>query len=605
MSEITCASCSGSIDTSSGTPAACPHCGAELPRAKPRTIQPLNSGTTARPHAAAAGTPSRTSGAARPRSAARPAAAEPNSGSRRWLIIGGVVLAIAGLLIVLTRRDPVPDGAPEKTATQPVAAQPEVTTPPAPTDPLDVARMRAEKENTAEAWSAYADLCTQRADAAKGTPAEDSPRAAAQRAWQQVLKHDKDHTRAHAALGHVLLDPAWLSAAKEDKVLSDDLKGDLEIAYDELVAKARLDGKPRRVWLALSSDAAVEWKRLMDKAETARTEARNRAEDPFQREASSMGESIAAELDGSQVSFLRRGVSGEAFSIHVIKPYVLLVQRDASGMENKIAEEWGDVLLSLQATFYPMLSRETGATPPRNPIPVLILRDSGEYTKYLRRRDSFTPVTSGGHYEPWSNRLVVYKSLVEQERETLFHEGTHQLVEAAMKTTGSDKGMRQALWFSEGIADYFGGHAREWDATEKRWRYVPGTINPERIDSLVKAKERGSLFTLAELLEYRRFNYVRDKENPQKSDVVMNAYAQGWGLCYLLANWKDGKYREDFIRYVKAEFEGNSGRAPFEKIFGKYGVDALEKEFLTMIDELGAAKKEGRILDGKLLPPKK
>lgn len=471
-------------------------------------------------------------------------------------------------------------------------------------DPLELATEKANAENSAAAWIAVAEMHQQRADSFKGTSGEVVAQEAARRAWTSVLKLDKDNAQAHASLGHVLFDPAWLEAAKADKDISDDLKGDLEIAHDEVVASL-LEGTARRAWMSARSKEAAEWKRLMVKAESARRSAHERASDPFHDEAMSAGKRIIDDLEGSSVSFLRRGVRGEAFQTFATKPYVLIVQRDSAGMENKIAEEWGDVLHSLQATFYPMLSRDTGATPPRGPIPVLILRDNGEYTKYMRRSDAHTPVTSGGHYEPWSNRLVVYKSRTEAERETLFHEGTHQLVEAAMKTAGSDKGMRQAFWFSEGIADYFGGHAREWDGIEKRWRYIPGTINPERIDSLVKAKERGSLFTLAELLEYRRFHYVKDKENPQKSDVVLNAYAQGWGLCYLLANWQEGKYRADFIRYVKDEFEGKSGRACFESTFGKYGLDALEKEFLTMIDELGKAKKEGRILDGKLLPAKK
>ncbi len=473
-----------------------------------------------------------------------------------------------------------------------------------PADPYEVATAKAQQENTAAAWSELAEMYERKADSLKGTSAEEPAREQARRAWGHVLKADKEHARAHTQLGHVLFDPEWLVAAKADKDIGDDLKGDLEIAHDEVLAAA-LDGKARRTWMSARGTAASEWKRLTNKAEGVRAAARERASDPFQRDAISMGSDIIGDIESGKVNFLRKGVSGDAFMIFPTKPYVLMVQRDAAGMENKIAEDWGDVLHSLQATFYPMLARETGATPPRGPIPVLILRDNGEYTKYCRRSDPFAPITSGGHYEPWSNRLVVYKSRTEAERETLFHEGTHQLVEAAMKTTGSDKGMRQALWFSEGLADYFGGHAREWDGAEKRWRYIPGNLNPERIESLVKAKERGSLFPLAELLEYRRFNYVKDKDNPQKSDVVMNAYAQGWGLCYLLANWQDGKYREEFIRYVKAEFEGKSGRSTFEGVFGKYGIAALEKEFLSMIDELGKAKKEGRILDGKLVPTKK
>lgn len=467
---------------------------------------------------------------------------------------------------------------------------------PPPKTPFDLAREKAEVSNTVGDWQAFAEMLQ----------ADETRRAAASDVWRRVLRIEPENATAHAALGHVLFDPAWLKTALSDGTVEDDTKSELEMARDDIVAN-RLEGKERRAWLGTSMDEAKEWKRWLDKAEGQRAAAKARASDPFVRDAESVGRTMMDELDEGlpAIDFRRKGITGDAFHIHTAKPYLLLVQRDTTGMEQKIGSEWSDVLLSLQATFYPMLAEGTGAHAPRGPIPVIILRDNTEYTKYQRRRDNSAPVTSGGHYEPWSNRLVVYRSRAEQERETLFHEGTHQLVEAAMKTAGSDKGMRQAFWFSEGLADYFGGHAREWDGAEKRWRYVPGTINPERIDALVKSKERGNLFTLADLLEYRRIHYVQDKDNPRLSDKVLNGYAQGWGLCFLLANWKDGKYRADFIRYVKDEFDGKSGKAAFEAVFNKVGLQDLEKEFLAMIDELGKAKKEGRIVDGKLRPSTK
>ena len=481
-----------------------------------------------------------------------------------------------------------------KTATS-TPSKPEPVAPP-PKTPFDLAREKAEVSNTVADWQAFAEMLQ----------ADDTRRGAAPDVWKRVLRIEPENAAAHAALGHVLFDPAWLKTVLSDSTVEDDTKSELEMARDDILAN-RLEGKERRAWLGASMEEAKEWNRWMGKAEAQRAAAKARASDPFVRDAESMGRSMMEELDEGlpAIDFRRRGITGDAFHLHTAKPYLLLVQRDTTGMEQKIGAEWSDVLLSLQATFYPMLAEGTGAHAPRGPIPVIILRDNAEYTKYQRRNDNSAPVTSGGHYEPWSNRLVVYRSKTEQERETLFHEGTHQLVEAAMKTAGTDKGMRQAFWFSEGIADYFGGHSREWDGAEKRWRFIPGTINPERIDTLVKSKERGNLFTLAELLEYRRIHYVQDKNNPRLSDKVLNGYAQGWGLCFLLANWKEGKYRPDFIRYVRDEFEGKSGKAAFEAVFNKVGLAELEKEFLAMIDELGKAKKDGRIVDGKLRPASK
>ena len=158
--------------------------------------------------------------------------------------------------------------------------------------------------------------------------------------------------------------------------------------------------------------------------------------------------------------------------------------------------------------------------------------------------------------------------------------------------------MRQALWFSEGIADYFGGHAQEFD--EGRRVFVPGLINEERVRTLVDARKRGDLMPVEELLEYRRAAYVRDKENPQKQRKVLNAYAEGWALNRLLQDWKKERYGRRYLDYLKEEFAGRSGRAAFVKVFGASALPVIQREFLEMIDELGRALKEGRIINGRL-----
>jgi hypothetical protein len=310
---------------------------------------------------------------------------------------------------------------------------------------------------------------------------------------------------------------------------------------------------------------------------------------------------VVEELSNStlKVSFRRDGVEGEAFQVLVRKPYAILVQRETSGDEKKIADEWAQVLEDLQVTFYAKFGEETGLPPMDLATPVIVLRDLSEYFKYLVRglnpaTDRLPPVQSSAHYEPSSNRLVCFMKSGEDERSTLFHEGTHQIIEFATKTAGTRKGLTQSLWFSEGIADYFGGHGMEWDEEMHRCRYIPGRINKERIEMLAEAKAAGTLFPLAELLEYRRRDYERDRVDKDRYARTFNGYCQGWALVYLLNEWKDGKYRK--------EFDGRSGMATFEKVFGKYGLDNIEKELLEMIQELRVALREHRIVSGKLLP---
>jgi hypothetical protein len=237
------------------------------------------------------------------------------------------------------------------------------------------------------------------------------------------------------------------------------------------------------------------------------------------------------------------------------------------------------------------------------PTPVVILRTAVEYGKYQRRDDkpdaaTATQVTSAGHFEPWNNRLVCYMSSEDQQRTTLFHEGTHQIIQWAMRGAPPQAGGRQSLWFSEGIADYFGGNAPAVENGETI--YVPGKIDEGSVETLGQGVKVESLFTLAELLAYRRLDYSKDNLDPRKNLKVRNAYAQGWALCYFIQNWAKDKYGDKWADYLREEFRGNSGRKAFTKVFGD-DIEGMEKEYLAMIDELEKARVEGRIVAGEII----
>jgi hypothetical protein len=185
----------------------------------------------------------------------------------------------------------------------------------------------------------------------------------------------------------------------------------------------------------------------------------------------------------------------------------------------------------------------------------------------------------------------------EEVRTVLFHEGTHQLVDYYTKTRATN--LDESLWFSEGIADYFGGHARTWDENAGKWRYEPGLINTLRVEGVGNAKAGNYLFKLRDLLAYRRGDYERDK-NDSSTPRSGTAYAQGWALVYFLSNWDDNKYRDKFDEYVKKELNGESGVKAFEDVFGAGSIDTIEKGLHEMIDALYQAHKDKKIINGKL-----
>lgn len=607
-------------------PAASPPPVPAAPAAPKSPVEPPAApvaGASARPKPGVRGSPA-APGAGRPRREAAPGArpgrtpARPAAKKPPVVLIaagiGVVVLGVAAFVVFKGGGRGPGNGGPEDTGTPPIAnpLAPANDLAKAPADPYQAAKARAEREGSATAWAEWAGLVSARADdAEKGGDAALAGgfRKDALLAWNNVLKRDPTHAIAREKIGDVLFDAAEARAFTEAAYIPGGLRDDILLAAEEILG-APLEGSTRKSWLSGSSRGAKEWAVLLAKARKLRQVEEDRNTDPFYADGDKMGRRLVAEFSdpAGRVDFHLEGVTGDAFAVFLRKPYVLLVQREAVGGEDKIAETWGDALEALQRTFYQKFGDKVGLPPMNKPTPVFILKNGDEYTKYLRRDDTgeqvATRVTSGAHFEPWSNRLVCYRQKPETDREIVFHEGTHQIVEFAIKTAGSYRGMTQSLWFSEGIADYFGGHGKEWDAEKREWRYLPGMINKERVAALVDGKIQNSLFSIEELLDYQRLHYQEDNKDPTKRVRTLNGYCQGWGLVYLLNDWKADKYREDFVRYVQEEFDGKSGKATFSRIFAKHGLEVIEEDFLDMIEELRIAQREGRIVDGRILPPK-
>ncbi len=518
-------------------------------------------------------------------------------------LIGAGVLVVGGILAVVLSAGGGGGGSNRGDPGQTPEA-PKVPTPPA--DPYVALKKRAEAEGGLALLLDFGEQAWKKMEAAKSAKQDIEARrfeSDARWAYRQVVAKNPDHDVAQSRLGNVLFDKAVVERYLKTPSLRQ-YETDLQILLEELEEK-RLKGKSK-LWLPETDAYGKRWKELVGRIEKNVATESAKEKDPFYKEAESLGQSVIRRLRRAEpdVNFLRKGVTGEPFVLMPHKPYVFIIQRDVSGGEDRTASDWGSVMDALQESFYSRYAEKTGLLAMSRPTPILVLRASEEYTKYNRMDDASRRITSAGHYEPSTNLLVVYRSRAEQELDTLFHEGTHQIVEWGMKTAGTDKGLRQALWFSEGIADFFGGHGKEYDKDLGRNVFIPGRLNKERIETLAKSKETGSLFPLAELLDYRRYDYVQDNADPTKSIRVANAYAQGWGLTYLLNNWQDGKWKDRFVTLVKREFAGDSGKAVFAEVFGEGEIAAIEKEFLLMIDELGAALKEGRIVEGKLLPKK-
>ena len=427
--------------------------------------------------------------------------------------------------------------------------------------------------------------------------------------YEDVIKKEPGQARARDRLGFVQYDPAEAKRLAELPYIPRRLKGCIEEvieSVEQLTAGKKVSWP---AWISVKGgpfeDVAIEWRKAFRDAKEYEALEQAKLTDPFYKRVDTM----AAAIEGDVGPLLKRKkLEGPTFDVHPRKPYVILVQRDKDFETQPVADYWVEVLYQLRDTFLARF-RKLNLKPMDDPTAVLVLRYDTDYRRYVTRGE-FTPIFSLAHFEPFSKRLVTWKDpdrtdhpkatgpSEEELRTVVFHEGTHQLVDYYTDFSKSKEfGQDQALWFSEGIADYFGGHGRTWDENAGRWRYEPGLINEERVQQVHQAKTSGILFELEKLLDYRRRDYQRDIGNVWKTGT---AYAQGWALVYLLSNWEDNKHREKFDEYVKRELAGDSGSKTFEEVFGPGSIDTIEKELLDMIETLAKASKDKKIINGRL-----
>jgi Protein of unknown function (DUF1570) len=541
-----------------------------------------------------------------------------------------LVLAVLGVLTLINsgnkppidepvRRPPPLETGPDTqaAASQAVAQAPkaEVSRPsrPRPADPLGGARWDTEQPGAgAVEHLKFADLAYERADQLE---AEDKRfdaaglRTEALLSYGEVLKREPNQERARDRLGFVRYDPAEAKKLAELQYIPRKLKGCVTEIIETVEQRTANKKVAWPAWFSVKGgpfeDVAGEWRKIYREAKDYEALEAAKATDPFYRRA----ESIASAIEGDVGPLLKRKkLEGATFDVQPRKPYVILVQRDIDYDSQASADATVEVLQQLRETFLARF-RKLNLKPMEEPTPVLVLRYDTDYTKYCTRGEG-GPIFSLAHFEPFSKRLVTWKDpdrtdrndvkgpSVDGLRTVVFHEGTHQLVDYYTTAKDPNWGADQSLWFSEGIADYFGGHSRTWDENAGKWRYEPGLINEERVQQVDGARQGGFLFSLENLLDFRRRDYEKSIEDRAKTAT---AYAQGWALVYLLSNWNDNKYREKFDEYVKKELAGESGPKAFQEVFGAGAIDTIEKELLEMIDVLAKASKERRIVNGKLI----
>jgi hypothetical protein len=150
--------------------------------------------------------------------------------------------------------------------------------------------------------------------------------------------------------------------------------------------------------------------------------------------------------------------------------------------------------------------------------------------------------------------------------ETLDHEVSHQLL---FESAGSDKvePERSQFWVFEGLGTYFETVRAQPDGT---LRY--GGIVGERIKEAQKRLMKGEFLTIGRLTSFNRHQFL----GGDGGDIYLH-YVESEALTVYLMHAHGGRYREEFLEYVRDVYKGK----PRKGLDTRLGVELgpLNKDF--------------------------
>jgi len=303
----------------------------------------------------------------------------------------------------------------------------------------------------------------------------------------------------------------------------------------------------------------------------------------------------------------RPGIRSFEFVWSLQGPYVLLIQKSDKGDE---MDQWyqrsrGAMLNALYEFFSKEFAEPAGFKRleklPGRPVllPVVTFLSRAQFDKYHDRIKEGLEEHVRAYYDPSKKVIISYeeegggsfRGRANDNLNTLFHEGVHQLVDAYTK--GDDR--CQAHWFQEGFAEFIGAVERIPNDQTKIDEFRFMQHNPFRARDLKSGDVRW-YFKLEELLKLRNklelyaaaFRKVGAEQAESTGAVVSIFYAQAWAFVHFLWYGADGKRRARFREYAKEELNGKSGLAVFKRVFGDPDLVALGEEWEAWCRDLAS-----------------
>lgn len=306
----------------------------------------------------------------------------------------------------------------------------------------------------------------------------------------------------------------------------------------------------------------------------------------------------------------------------VPRPYLLAVEDVEVPRPAARAGEVGQILSALYATFYKRYAAHVQLKSlEETPVPVWVFASKGSYERWRRcgnggpSPDFARAFYAGTMQRNASGFLYLWfrdpreekdfvEDPVEEIREVIWHEGTHQLMD--FNSPGLGFGVGNSPWVQEGFADYVGGYSRRPDRkSPDGWAYFFGVPALDRVKAIMSfglqmKSQRGeklemnpsvreiAMMTYPEFWEARSAQEMKkgNAEGRKAAERISGTYSIGWGLCHFLQHAEKGKYRAQFNEWLRAELSKKASPKEFERIFGldtDEAWEAFESEFQDYI----------------------
>ena len=188
-----------------------------------------------------------------------------------------------------------------------------------------------------------------------------------------------------------------------------------------------------------------------------------------------------------------------------------------------------------------------------------------EYIAALRKQKPGVEMSLGCYFD--TERTTYFFAGDEQDVGTVWHEATHQLFSES-RPTARDVGRRNNFWVIEAVACYMESLL---DHTPEG--YV--TLGEPHAGRLPAARERlledHFYVPLAELV-------AMGMDDLQADSRIARIYSQSAGLATFFLQTAEGKYREAFVGYLRAVYDGRADETTLARLVGPSYAD-LDAEY--------------------------